>query len=169
MLDFLKEDVSIIIIFVINIALFISVIISSARINRINKNTKEFMRKLGDGKDIKEDINKYMERIIDLEAGLSETNTHCNKIENQMKDCVQKVGVVRYNAYKDAGKDLSFAVALLDEKNNGVIFNGIYSREMSNIYAKPIVNGKSKYTLIKEEEQALKKAMNEEKSEEENK
>lgn len=169
MLDFLKEDVSIIILFVINIALFISVIISNARINRINKSTKEFMRKLGDGKDIKEDINSYMERIIDLEVALSETNTHCNKIENQMKSCVQKIGVVRYNAYKDAGKDLSFAVALLDENNSGVVFNGIYSREMSNIYAKPIVNGKSKYTLIKEEEQALRKAMNEEENEQENK
>ena len=162
MLDFLKTDISIIVLAVINIALFISVIISNARINRINRNTNEFMKKLGDGKDIKEDINNYMERIIELETAVSEIHTHCNQIEQQQKKCVQKVGIVRYNAYKDAGNDLSFAVALLDEKNSGVVFNGIYSREMSNIYAKPIVNGKCKYNMIEEEQKAVERAMNKE-------
>ena len=166
MLDFLKTDISIIVILVINIILFIGVIISTIRISKINKNSKEFMRKLGTGKDIKEDLSSYMDRIIDLEKALSETNTYCNKIEQQMKECIQKVGVVRYNAYNDAGKDLSFAVALLDDKNNGVVFNGIYSREMSNIYAKPIENGKSTYTLIEEEQKALNVAIKEDESRE---
>ena len=70
-----------------------------------------------------------------------------------------KTGIVRYNAYNDAGNDLSFAVALLDDKNNGLVFNGIYSREMSNIYAKPIVGGKCKYNMTKEENEALNKAI----------
>lgn len=159
MLDFLKTDISIIILLGINFILFISVIISNARINRINKYNREFMRKLGKGKDISEDLNNYMERIIQLEAGLSETHSYCKQINNKMNDCIQKVGVVRYNAYKDAGNDLSFAVALLDNNNNGIVFNGIYSREMSNIYAKPIEKGKSKYNITEEEKQALDKAM----------
>ena len=49
--------------------------------------------------------------------------------------------------------------ALLDEKNNGVVFNGIYSREMSNIYAKPVENANSKYTLSNEETEAIEKAV----------
>lgn len=162
MLDFFKSDVSIIIILGINFILFISIIISNARINRINKNNKEFMKKLGTGKNITEDLNSYMDRIIDLEAAFSETHTYCRQLENKMKDCVQKIGIVRYNAYSDAGNDLSFAVALLDDKNNGIVFNGIYSREMSNIYAKPVVNGKSKYNITEEENQALEKAINSE-------
>ena len=55
---------------------------------------------------------------------------------------------------------MSFALALLDEKNNGVVLNGIYSREMSNIYAKPVENGKSKYTISEEENLAIEKAIN---------
>ena len=152
MLDFFKSDVSIIIILGINLILFISIIISNARINRINKNNKEFMKKLGTGKDITEDLNNYMDRIIDLEAGISETHTYCRQLDNKIKECIQKIGIVRYNAYSDAGNDLSFAVAMLDDKNNGIVFNGIYSREMSNIYAKPIVDGKSKYNLTDYEE-----------------
>ncbi len=162
MLEFFKEDVNIIILLTINIMLFIGVIISNARINKINKSSKAFMKKLGNGKDIREDINNYMERIIDLETALSETNTYCKQLDNQIKSCIQKIGVVRYSAYKDSGNNLSFAVALLDEKNNGVVFNGIYSREMSNTYAKPIKEGKCKYTMTDEENEAVLKAINQE-------
>ena len=81
MLEFLKTDTGLIIILFVNLLLFVSVIISNLRINSINKNSKDFMRKLGDGKDIKEDINKYMDRIVELETGLSETNTHCKQKE----------------------------------------------------------------------------------------
>ena len=52
---------------------------------------------------------------------------------------------------------------MLDENNDGVVLNGIYSREMSNIYAKPVVNGKSSYTVSEEEQQAIDKAIASEK------
>ena len=161
MLEFFKTDIGIAILLTLNLILFISVVVSNLRINRIKKNSNEFMRKLGNSKDIKEDINKYMERIVDIEAALSETNTYCKQLDKQMENCMQKVGIVRYNAYKDAGSNLSFAVALLDENNNGVVFNGIYSREMSNTYAKPIENGKSKYAMTDEEIEAVNKAIKE--------
>ena len=83
----------------------------------------------------------------------------CKNIDEDLSKCIQKIGIVRYSAFKDTGSDLSFAVALLDENNNGVVFNGIYSREMSNIYAKPVENGNSKYTLSNEETEAIEKAV----------
>ena len=61
--------------------------------------------------------------------------------------CIQKIGIVRYSAFRDTGSDLSFTLAMLDENNDGVVLNGIYSREISNIYAKPVKNGKSEYTI----------------------
>ena len=158
-MEFLNSDIFLIFILAINILLIIMVIISSVRIKKINDSSKEFMRKLGNGRDIREDLEQYMERVINLEAGISETNSHCNQIDKQLKGCIQKVGVVRYNAYRDSGSNLSFAVALLDENNDGVVFNGIYSREMSNIYAKPVNKGKSSYTMTEEEAEAVLRAM----------
>ena len=158
-MDFLETTTFAIISLIINIILIVMVIISYIRIRNINKNNTNFMKKLGDGKNIQEDLEKYIQRVINLEEGLSETNTYCKQLDGRIQECVQKIGVVRYSAYKDSGSDLSFAVALLDEKNNGVVFNGIYSREMSNIYAKPIENGISKYSMTAEENQALLKAM----------
>ena len=83
----------------------------------------------------------------------------CKNLDENLSKCIQKVGIVRYSAFKDTGSDLSFAAALLDEDNNGIVFNGIYSREMSNIYAKPVENGKSKYTISEEEMEAIEKAV----------
>ena len=68
--------------------------------------------------------------------------------------------MVRYSAFKDTGSDLSFALAMLDDNNNGVILNGIYSREMSNIYAKQVTNGTAVNKLSEEEKEALQKALN---------
>ena len=84
----------------------------------------------------------------------------CRNLDESLSRCVQKIGIVRYSAFKDTGSDLSFAVALLDEENSGVVFNGIYSREMSNIYAKPVEKGNSSYTLSDEEAEAINKAIN---------
>ena len=100
-----------------------------------------------------------MRRVSTTEEEIRKLSLYYKELDNKNQKCIQKVGVVRYNAYKDTGSDLSFSLALLDEKNNGVVMNGIYSREMSNIYAKPVEAGNSSYTLSEEEQQAIKKAM----------
>ena len=79
MLDFFKTDTNIIILLIINAILFISIIISNARINKVRKSTKEFMRKIGNGKDISEDMNNYMDRVVDVERAISETNNYCKQ------------------------------------------------------------------------------------------
>lgn len=85
-------------------------------------------------------------------------------LENQhlaalLQKAITRVGVVRFRAFEDMGSDLSYAVALLDAKNNGVILSSIFGREDSRSYVKPIEAGKSSYTLTEEEEQALHQAM----------
>lgn len=160
MMEFFRTDTFLVILFIFNIILFIVSVIGNVRIRNIRKNGKQFMKKLGNGKNLAEDLNRYMDRVKNVEKEINDMKAYCKTMELQLKTCIQKVGIVRYNAYKDTGSDLSFAVALLDEKNNGIIFNGIYSREMSNIYAKCIIEGKSRYTLTQEEKDALYQAMN---------
>ena len=101
-----------------------------------------------------------MYRVERVEKQNAEILNQINLLDKDLEGCVQKVGIYRYSAFQDTGSDLSFTLALLDEHNNGVIFNGIYSREMSNIYAKPIENGNSKYTLSDEEKIAIDRAIN---------
>lgn len=135
---------------------FISILYSNIKLkNKYNK----FMKKIGNGKNIEEDLENYMYRVERVERQNAEIISYCKNLDDEVAKCIQKVGIVRYSAFKDTGSDLSFAVAMLDENNDGIVFNGIYSREMSNIYAKPVKNGVSEYTLSEEEKEAIRRAI----------
>ena len=159
-LELLKTDNFLIALSVIVILLIIGLVIVIIKFNKISKKYTEFMKKLGNGKNIEEDLENYMYRVERVEKQNAEILNYIKNVDNDLNKCIQKIGIVRYNAFQDTGSDLSFALALLDEKNNGVVLNGIYSREMSNIYAKPVENGKSKYTISEEEGLAIEKAIN---------
>lgn len=161
-IEFLKTDTFLIILSIINIILLLTVIINFFRITKMNKKYKKFIKKLGNGNNIEEDLQRYMQRIEKVEKENKQIKQHCKNIDDEIYRCIQKVGIVRYSAFKDTGSDLSFALALLNEENSGVVLNGIYSREMSNIYAKPVSKGKSQYTLSKEEEAAIYNAIDNE-------
>ena len=93
--------------------------------------------------------------VREIKKDNSEIKAYYTKLDNDIDTCIQKIGLVRYNAFKDVGSDLSFAIAMLDRNDNGVILNGLYGSESSNIYAKPVKNGISKYQLSEEEKTAL--------------
>jgi hypothetical protein len=123
----------------------------------INTNRKylKFMKKLGNGSNLDEMLKKYLEDVKEIKKDNSEIKAYYTKLDHDIDCCIQKIGLVRYNAFKDVGSDLSFAIALLDRNDNGVVFNGLYGSESSNIYAKPIKGGVSKYQLSEEEKNAL--------------
>jgi len=86
----------------------------------------------------------------------------CERLETKMKDCVQRVAIMRYKAFENVGSDLSFSIAMLDDKNDGIILTGIYGRQESTTYAKPIDKGISRYDLSEEELCVLNEASNKE-------
>ena len=158
-IDIIKGDFFLLGWVIITILLILAFIIMITLLSNLNRKYKKFLEKLGNGKNIEEDLENYMYRVERVEKQNAEISNYVKNLDQDLTKCIQKVGIVRYNAFKDTGSDLSFTLALLDEKNNGVVLNGIYSREMSNIYAKPVENGKSTYTISEEEGLAIKKAM----------
>ena len=97
-----------------------------------------------------------MERDVkEIKKDNSEIKAYYTKLDKDISSCIQKVGLVRYNAFRDVGSDLSFAIALLDGNDTGVVLNGLYGSDSSNIYAKPIKGGISAYQLSEEEKYAL--------------
>ena len=144
---------------IIVIVLLIAFLALLGKVILLNKKYKRFMKKLGSSDSLEEDLENYMYRVDRVEKQNADIMNQINGLDKDLKSCIQKVGIVRYSAFQDTGSDLSFTLALLDEHDNGVVFNGIYSREMSNIYAKPVENGNSKYTLSEEEQEAIKRAI----------
>jgi len=97
-------------------------------------------------KEIKNTLKNQETQIVDIK-------------QDAMKN-IQNVGVIRFNPFKETGGSQSFVVALTDKKNNGVVISSLYARERVNIFAKPIINGGSTYTLTDEEQQALRESNN---------
>ncbi len=71
---------------------------------------------------------------------------------------LQRVGLVRYQAYHDVGGDHSFALALLDSAGGGVVVNSLYHRDRCRVYAKPVSGWRSPITLTEEEVAAIQRA-----------
>ena len=158
--SFFKSDIFLLILLISIIILFILYIISVANLGKLRKSYLKFMNKLGNGNNLEEMMKEYIKRVEIVETKNNEIMKYCKLIDENIKRCSQKMGIVRYNAFKDTGSDLSFALAILDDHNNGVVLNGIYARDSSNIYAKPVENGESKYILSNEEKEAIYKAIN---------
>lgn len=68
--------------------------------------------------------------------------------------------MLRYNAFPDIGGNLSFSVALLNQKGSGLVISGIRSRSETLIYAKEVQSFTSSHLLSKEEQQAIIMARN---------
>ena len=113
----------------------------------------------GDDKNWDEILTQTLTEVRVAKAELDELNQRHQAMREQMKGCVQKVKLMRYNAFSDTGSNLSYSLAVLDENNNGVVLSSLYGREDNRSYAKPVENGKSTYQLSDEEKDVLEQVM----------
>lgn len=139
---------------VLILLLFLITMGNRAKIRRLKERYTRFMSGLSD-RNMEELLDHYIQRVNKVSNKNRDIENHINHIERNLLKCVQKVGIIRFNAFENVGSDLSFAIALLDNNDTGVVISAIYARDSSSTYAKPVLNGKSKYALSAEEIQAL--------------
>ncbi len=142
------------------IILLIMVIVALVKIGHMKKNYEKLM----DGKDgqsLEEAILRKFSSIDVLEKNVIDIYKILESHDNRLTNTYQKLGVVKYDAFKEIGGKLSFCIALLTANNDGFIINTMHSsKEGCYTYTKEIANGESFVTLSKEEEKALLKAIN---------
>lgn len=127
------------------------------------KNVKKNMAVLFSGKqavDLEAVILAHTKEILALDKEIQDLFEISNKLHALGQRSIHKVGIIRFNPFKDIGGDQSFALALLDGKDSGIVLSSLHTREGTRIYSKPIVKGESeKYALTEEEKQAIKEAI----------
>ena len=128
-LEFVKTDNFVMWSSIINIFLVILVIVLIILVIRMNRKYISFMNKLGKGEDLDQMLKKYLREVADIKQDNSEIKAYYTKLDYDIGSGIQKVGLIRYNAFQNVGSDLSFAVALLDRENNGIVLNGLYGSE----------------------------------------
>ena len=117
------------------------------------------MNKLGEGKDFAKMLESYVSQVDKLNKRDDQIIQVCNNINNELAHCIKKVGLYKYDAFGNTKNNLSFALALLDRENNGIVINSIYGQDNSNVYSKPVIKGTSKYNLSYEEKEAINNAI----------
>ena len=137
---------------------FILVVINVIKCNKLKDRYEKALSKFNSHENIQDEFQTLYERLNKVENISQETVNIVENFSQKMKSNVQKIGFVKYNAYDDTENKLSFAIALLDDNNDGILLNHIYSKHGSNVYAKLVINAKVKDRISQEEERALKLA-----------
>lgn len=78
--------------------------------------------------------------------------------EERIDVAVSRTAVLRYDAFNETSGRQSSTIALLDDRDNGVVISAILQREQARVYAKPIVGGRSSLELSPEEVAAMEQA-----------
>lgn len=133
------------------IAAFTISVINSVKLRKIMKNCSS-------GR-LDESITLYYNKIEALSNELNEKSAEFGRLEKMINAGAQKFALVRYDAFDDISNNLSFSLAVLDGDNSGFVLTSIYGRDTSSMYIKPIIKGKSRYTMSDEEVNAYEKAI----------
>lgn len=143
---------------IINLVLIILMIVAFVQISRFSKKYNKFMQGK-DGKSLEKDIIKLYEDNQSIKSCVEKNKNDIEELFVKHKTTFQKMGLVKYDAFKEMGGKLSFTVALLDENNNGFLLNSVHSSEGCYSYTKRIKNGDSAIALSNEEKVAVERAM----------
>lgn len=110
-------------------------------------------------KNLEDVILNQLQKIKKQEADIINLSGQVKKLEDISEKTFQKISMIRFNPFSDMGGNQSFVIALLDNRNNGLVISSLFIKEGNRIYAKSIKNGQSDYPLSNEEKEALEKAM----------
>ena len=155
----IDSGIIIIILLILTVYLLIRNVNSNMRLRRLERRYKVFMK----GSDAQSLEKVFVRKFAQIDRLYEAKDQHDHEllfIKKNLDKMFSKYGVEKYDAFDDVGGKLSFALALLDKDNTGLILNAVHSRDNCFLYLKEIVKGESYVMLSQEEVEALRKAVN---------
>lgn len=111
-----------------------------------------------DKKNLKELLDEILKAVGSFKKEIEDLETKTLKLEKDSLLHIQKIGLLKFNPFKDIGGEQSFILSLLDKEDNGVVITSLHGRETTRWYVKKVKRGKGvNYQLSKEEVEAIKK------------
>ena len=112
-----------------------------------------------DKKTMQSVLDKLLSELASLKKELETLKKRCDVLERDSTLHIQKIGLIRFNPFKDTGGDQSFTLALVDAHNTGIVISALHSRSGMRWYAKRVVMGKGhEFDLSDEERRAISHA-----------
>ena len=151
-------------IFLIQVILFIILGLQGRHIRQFRRRYLKLWSNLGNTQD-GDLLHSLLTEQQSLRIQVGELNQELAQLKHELAQLKQgkaehmtRVGMIRYNAFHEMGNDLSFSIAWINERRDGVVITSIYSRGECNVYAKPLNGGQSPYPLSVEEQEAIQRA-----------
>jgi hypothetical protein len=114
-----------------------------------------------DGGSLETVLADHVAEVRVATSRVAELDELTRRLERASRGHLQRVGFLRFNPFRDAGGDQSFAVALADREGNGLVISSLHSRDSTRVYGKPLVAWESAYQLTHEEQQVIRQARGE--------
>lgn len=144
---------------ILSVVLLTTTIILLVKVGSLSKKYNAFM-KGSDGHTLESTILTRFKEIDILKEESKYTSEKLNIACETLITAYQKIGIIKYDAFKEMGGKLSFSLCLLDDENNGFILTSMHTREGCYTYVKEIIKGESFVILSTEERRALEEAKN---------
>lgn len=115
--------------------------------------------KTSNKKSILDILDEVFDKEQKIDKDLSLLQKKVDDLLQESQFYIQKVGLVRFNPFKDTGGDQSFILSLINNEDSGIVISGLHTRNGTRWYAKKVVNGKGvEYELSADEAKAIKEA-----------
>jgi hypothetical protein len=131
-------------------------VLQQRRLVRLESRLRGLLR--GASGDLESALVEHSERVERAASALPELSARTALLATGLQRAVQHIGLVRYNPFPESGGDQSFAIALADDRGDGLLLTSLHTRSSSRIYAKPLAAWESPYALSQEEGTAVRRA-----------
>jgi len=157
-----KLDAFIVFVSVVVVIMFIALFFLLLDYLKMRKRYVEFMTGES-GKSLEYTIYKRFREIDKLKAGQKDNDAQIAIIYDMLRRNYSKVGIYKYDAFNVenslSGGSISFALTLLNSRDNGFILNVIHNRAGCHVYLKEIKEAVCEQVLAEEEKISLDMAL----------
>ncbi len=134
-------------------------------LNAVNSSKISTLMQYSDEGDIISALRDYYDKVEDLSNTINDSSdavlmSRLEECENNSHISIKKIGIVNFDAFEDVTGNMSFALALLNNHDDGVIITSIYGHNSCNTYLREVTEGETPVKLLNEEKEALEKAKN---------
>ena len=152
------SDIVIIVLLICIVILFILVLLQNSRIRKLDR--RIYALSVGsDGESLEKTLIKILDNYDGINRQLDQNTGDIRDIYRRLHFVIQKVGLVKYDAFKQMGGNLSSVIALLDQDNNGIVLNTVQNIDGCYSYVKEVRGGHSNVDFTEEEKEAMELAM----------
>ena len=139
--------------------LLLVALLQSVRLRRAVRDYRALVGSGAGGEALGDVLESHVGRVEEVRHRLGELETQHARLTERSATSIQHIGLVRFNPFEDTGSDQSFAIALLDDRRDGLVISSLHGRANTRVFAKPVQGGASSHTLSDEETQAIRIAV----------